>query len=44
MDGLFGIDWDSNGEVNITDDIITFNLLEDADKEKEENNNKERFD
>lgn len=44
MDGLFGIDWDLNGEVNITDDIITFNLLEDADKEKEENNNKERID
>jgi hypothetical protein len=44
MDGLFGIDWDLDGEVDITDDIITFNLLEDADKEKEENNNKERFD
>ena len=44
MDGLFGIDWDLNGEVNITDDIITFNLLGDADKEKEENNNKERID
>lgn len=34
MDGLFGIDWDLNGGVDITDDIITLNLLEDDDNEE----------
>ena len=34
MDDLFGIDWDLNGEVDITDDIITLNLLEDDDNEE----------
>ena len=34
MDDLFGIDWDLNGEVDITDDIITLNLLEEDDNEE----------
>lgn len=44
MDGLFGIDWDSNGEVDIMDDIITLNLLEDDESEEKKKSNKERFD
>ncbi|WP_157752348.1 hypothetical protein [Pseudobutyrivibrio ruminis] len=40
MDGLFGIDWDLNGEVDITDDIITLNLLEKDDNEEKKISNK----
>lgn len=40
MDGFFGIDWDLNGEVDITDDIITLNLLEKDDNEEKKISNK----